>query len=70
MSDEYGVRHPDGRVTVHVTGHAFITEREAREEADSFDRQAEIDECRICDGGGPHVVVSRERSAWQVVVPR
>ncbi len=52
---EWGVRHPGGRVTVRVDGHAFPSRGEA---------QHELAGCDECDGG-PHVLVWRDRQQWQ-----
>lgn len=52
---EWGVRHPDGRVTVEVDGHAFPSKTAA---------QHELAGCDECDGG-PHVLVWRDRQQWQ-----
>ena len=56
---EWGIRHPDGKVTVYVTGQAF----ESRVSADS--ERAECDQdCDSCDGGR-HTLVMRDRQSWR-----
>lgn len=56
---EWGIRHPGGKVTVQVDGHAFPGRRSAEA------GRAECDEdCEWCDGG-VHVLVYRDRPQWR-----
>lgn len=56
---EWAVRHPGGKITVQCDGHAFDMRITAERELPAPD-----DECEWCDGG-PHVLVCRDRRAWQ-----
>jgi hypothetical protein len=61
MSD-YGVRHPDGSVTVMVTGHPFPSREQAEADAREMDGPGRFGHCESCgadDGSGAHIVVSR-----------
>ena len=55
---EWGIRHPDGRVTVEITGHAIGS----RSEAERI--RAECDADCDCDGG-THTLVMRDRQQWR-----
>lgn len=62
--DQYGVRHKDGQVTGHITGHPFVSAADARIDADQFDQG----ECEVCDATGwKHEVVGRHRPDWRPV---
>ena len=56
---EWGVRHPGGKVTVRVDGHAFPSLGAAETE-----RAASAEDCEWCDGG-PHLLVYRDKQPWQ-----
>ena len=56
---EWGVRHPNGKVTVFITGHAF----RSRAEAEAA-RVECAEDCDSCDGGA-HTLVYRDRQAWR-----
>ena len=56
---EWGIRHPDGNVTVHITGQAFDSRIRAEMEREACDR-----DCDSCDGG-PHTLVYRDRQPWR-----
>lgn len=64
VMDQYGVRHKDGQVTVHITGHPFVSAVDARERADEFD-QGECEECGATEW--KHEIVGRHRPAWRPV---
>jgi hypothetical protein len=55
---EWGVRHPEGYVSVAVTGQAYLSRRAA----DAVRAGYEAD-CEWCDGG-PHSLVWRDRPEW------
>lgn len=56
---EWGIRHPGGRITVHITGQAF----ESRVTADRERAQCDQD-CDSCDGG-THALVYRDKQPWR-----
>jgi hypothetical protein len=56
---EWGIRHPDGRVTVFVTGHAFGSRIQAEAERVACDS-----DCAECDGGN-HTLVMRDKQPWR-----
>lgn len=56
---DWGVRHPDGKVTVRIDGHAFRSRREADAERAVCDS-----ECDSCDGG-THYLAWRAVQGWQ-----
>ena len=56
---EWGIRHPGGKVTVRIDGHAFPSRLEAEHAAADQD-------CEWCDGG-THILVYRDRQAWREV---
>jgi hypothetical protein len=56
---EWGVRHPGGKVTVRVDGHAFPGRLSADETRNDCDQ-----DCEWCDGGS-HVLVMRDRQPWR-----
>jgi hypothetical protein len=56
---EWGIRHPDDRVTVDVTGHGFGSPVTAEEERAGCDR-----DCGECDGG-QHALVVRDKQPWR-----
>jgi len=56
---EWGVRHPGGKVTVMVDGHAFPGRLSAGEAL----AECGLD-CEWCDGG-PHGLVYRDRQPWR-----
>jgi hypothetical protein len=58
-SREWGVRHPDGRITVHVTGQAFESHSRAEATREACDR-----DCGECDGG-THTLVMRDKQPWR-----
>lgn len=63
---DYGIRHPDGSVTVMVTGHPFPSREQAEAEARELDGPSRFDHCESCgadDGSGAHVIVSRPGAA-------
>ena len=67
MSD-YGVRHPGGLVSVHITGQPFISREQAELEAAECDAGNRFGHCEQCgeDAGlGKHEVVSRQVGLWQ-----
>lgn len=57
---DWGVRHADGKVTVHITGHAFPSRVRAEQEMAGFE-----DDCEWCDGG--HEIVRREVGPWKTL---
>jgi hypothetical protein len=56
---EWGVRHPGGKVTVFIDGHAFPSRSEAETE-----RTASDQDCDSCHGG-THTLVCRDRQPWR-----
>ena len=56
---EWAVRHPGGKVTVRIDGHAFPGRAAAEEERFA----CEVD-CEWCDGG-THALMYRDRQPWQ-----
>lgn len=56
---EWAIRHPGGKVTVRIDGHAFPGRTSADEE-----RAASDEDCEWCDGGA-HILVYRDRQPWQ-----
>lgn len=61
---EWGIRHPGGKVTVRVDGHAFP----GRLSAEMALAECAGD-CEWCDGG-THVLVYRDRQPWREVPPK
>ena len=58
---EWGIRHPDGTITVRVDGHAYPDRGPAETE-----RAACEQDCDSCDGG-THTLVYRDRQSWQAL---
>jgi hypothetical protein len=56
---EWGVRHPGGKITVHITGHAFDSRIAAQAERAACDH-----DCEWCDGG-THTLVYRDGQPWR-----
>ena len=56
---EWAIRHPGGKITVQVDGHAYFS-RVAAEQ----DLPAPGDDCEWCDGG-THTLACRDRQAWR-----
>lgn len=56
---EWAVRHPNGKVTVRVDGHAFPDRTSADDERIALDG-----DCEWCDGG-THSLACRDRQPWQ-----
>ena len=56
---EWGIRHPDGKVTVFIDGHAFPSRLAADTERTACDQ-----DCDSCDGG-THALVMRDRQPWR-----
>jgi len=56
---EWAIRHPGGKTTVQVDGHAFYSRITAEQEL-----PAPGDECEWCDGG-THTLAYRDRQKWR-----
>jgi hypothetical protein len=56
---EWAVRHPGGKVTVRIDGHAFPGRTSADDERIALDG-----DCEWCDGG-THALVCRDRQPWR-----
>ncbi len=56
---EWGVRHPNGKVTVRIDGHAFPS----RPAAETERARNDLD-CGECDGG-THTLLCRDRQQWR-----
>jgi len=56
---EWGIRHPGGKITVFIDGHAFGSRLSAETERTGRDQ-----DCDTCNGG-PHVLVCRDRQQWR-----
>jgi len=56
---EWAVRHPNGKVTVQIDGHAFPACPAAETERITCEQ-----DCDSCDGG-PHTLVCRDRQPWR-----
>lgn len=61
-STEYGIGHPDGRVSVRVDGFAFPNREEARRE---LEKHAYREDCWNCEPGKAHWIVLRVTSKWR-----
>ena len=59
-SREWGIRHPDGSVSVFITGHAYASRRQA----EAARRGMEI-ECDCAGDPGEHRLVYRDKPPWQ-----
>jgi hypothetical protein len=62
----WGVKHNDGNITVHITGHPFESRWNADRERRSYDAQG--GECEWCDGGKParpHTLACRDTPPWR-----
>lgn len=57
---EWAVRHPNGKITVSIGGHPFMTRAAAEEDRATCERG----ECDTCDGG-PHTLAYRDRQPWR-----
>jgi hypothetical protein len=58
---EWAVRHPNGKVTVRIDGHAFPGRASASEALAECERSPDCDSC----DGGAHVLVYRDRQPWR-----
>lgn len=57
----WGVRHPDGSVTVHVTGQPFESRFAAGRERDAMNS-----DCEYCEPGmSTHALVYRDTPHWR-----
>ena len=56
---EWAIRHPGGKITVQIDGHAFPGRITAERELPAPD-----DECEWCDGG-THTLTYRDRQQWR-----
>jgi hypothetical protein len=56
---EWAIRHPDGKITVRIDGHAYPGRTTAEK-----DRAASDQDCEWCDGG-THTLTYRDRQPWQ-----
>lgn len=56
---EWAIRHPGGKITVQIDGHAYPARITAEREL-----PGPGDECEWCDGG-THALVYRDRQAWR-----
>ena len=56
---EWAIRHPGGKITVRIDGHAFPGRITAETE-----RAASDEDCEWCDGG-THALTYRDQPAWR-----
>lgn len=68
---DYGVRHPDGQISVMITGHAFYSREIAEKAARMYDEGDGFGGCDFCGedaGQRRHEVVARQVGPWTTPV--